>query len=121
MTLPSIITPIASGIFLGLIYGYSFVAQQRSIFFPEVLAFLVFHHSSFFPLRIIFFVLTWYYLLRSPILHSILMMIICMVIFWLVILNTKTQLYEQRTSFRNSTSMVTRFFSWLRTSIAGTK
>lgn len=120
MILPTIIAPLVTGCILGLVYGYSFVLQQRSIFFKNNSR-IPLKSFLFFPLRIIFFILIWYYLLRSPVLHSILMMSVCMVIFWLVILNKKTQLYEQRTTSRNDRSMVTWIMAWIRSSTAGTK
>ena len=86
------IIPVAIGIGAGLIYGYSFVMQQRSIFFHEHKSYA----NVFLMARIIIISLLGSYLLRSPLIPSILGLVGFIVIFWTIILIQKASLYEGR-------------------------
>ena len=84
------ILPVITGIIAGLLYGYSFVLQQRSIFFQANSTRAI----SFFIARIMIALVTGSYLLQSPQIPSILGLLGFTIIFWAILLTTKAKLYE---------------------------
>jgi len=83
--------PLLVGISSGLIYGYSFVLQQRSIFFHANKMRAI----SLFALRILLLCMVGSYLLRSPVIPSILVAVGFAIFFWSVILMQKAKLDER--------------------------
>ena len=79
----------------GIVYGCSFVLQQRGILSTSTLAPSRLQQFVFFLARILTLVLTGYYLLRSPMIPSILGSITFFSMFWLVILAVRTRAYER--------------------------
>ncbi len=87
----SSIVPMLIGIGAGILYGYSFVIQQRSMFFQSNQT----RAASFFIVRILIMSFVGSYLLRSPVIPSILGVLGFVVIFWSVLLIKKANLYEE--------------------------
>lgn len=79
----------------GLVYGCSFVLQQRSIFSPTHGITNHMKPIAFFLVRILALCCTGYYLLRTPTFLSILGSITFFVMFWLVLLVVRAQSYER--------------------------
>mgnify|MGYP003985325293 CR=1 FL=1 len=87
-----------AGIFLGLLYGLSFVVQKKRalLFFKKNISNrAVFIKSfGFFALRIILLALILYYLLLSAWINFIMLALGFMVSFWTIILIKKASFYE---------------------------
>lgn len=81
--------------FAGIVYGCSFVLQQRSIFSATNASIHRLQQIGFFLARIIVLCLTGQYLLRSTLIPSILGSITFFSMFWLVILAVRAQTYER--------------------------
>jgi len=83
------------GLIAGLLYGLSFVLFQRRVFSSDHTSNIKKYSHLFLVLRILVLMLFGFYLLHSPQIASILVMVLSFVIaFWLVILNKKFFLYE---------------------------
>jgi hypothetical protein len=75
----------------GLVYGYSFVLQQRSVFLKPNSARAI----TFFIIRLLTGIAMGSYLLQSPMIPSILGLLTFTIIFWAIILLTaKAKLYD---------------------------
>lgn len=90
ITYTAFILPVITGIIAGLFYGYSFVLQQRSIFFYANQT----RATAFFIARVIIMVIAGSYLLQSPKIPSILGLLGFTIVFWAILLTTKAKLYE---------------------------
>jgi len=84
--LPLIVAPIA-----GIVYGYSFAIQQRSIFLSGVAQ----KSLICFFIRILILAFVIPYLLQSPAIPSILGIILFAIMFWVIILTTKARRNEE--------------------------
>lgn len=79
----------------GLVYGCSFVLQQRSIFNPTHATTHRIKHISFFLARILVLCFTGRYLLRSAVIPSILGAITFFSMFWVILLAVRAYAYER--------------------------
>lgn len=79
----------------GIVYGCSFVLQQRGILSTSALQPSRLQQIGFFLARILILGVTGQYLLRSPMIPSILGSITFFSMFWLVLLAVRTQTYER--------------------------
>ncbi len=79
----------------GLVYGCSFVLQQRSIFNPTHAAAQRIKQIGFFLTRIVVLCFTGRYLLRSTIIPSILGAITFFSMFWVILLAVRAYAYER--------------------------
>lgn len=85
------------GFLIGLFYGYSFVLQQRSIFFLQSTSYT----SSkiivilLFLSRVCLIGLCSLFILRSSIINSILVILTFVTAFWLIILKKKAIFHEE--------------------------
>jgi len=87
--IPTGIQATLFGITIGLIYSRSFVEQQRSAFFGN-------RHTSiilFFVIRMALLMICAFYLLRSPLQDSILVLISFIMTFWIFLLLKKARLH----------------------------
>lgn len=89
------ITPLIIGACGGMVYGCSFLFQQRGIFFADNSRRSHMQQLIFFLVRMIILISIGQYLLRSAIIPSILSSIAFFGMFWFVIIVVKAQLYER--------------------------
>ncbi len=89
------ITPLIIGACSGILYGCSFLFQQRGIFFAQTTSRSRIQQLVFFLVRILILIGTGHYLLRSAVIPSILSSIAFFGMFWFVIIVVKAQLYER--------------------------
>lgn len=90
----SYLSPVLVGGVAGLLYGYSFLLQQRRAFGGDHSLSGRLSKVGFFLFRIVILFYAVKYLLRSELIPSILGIIVFMVIFWLIILRVKVFPYE---------------------------
>lgn len=101
MTLLSIISSIAIGSFIGMLYGYFFMHQKRKII-------LMHKHDDATPtlkktitrsalsiIRLAFLAILWLFILRLKSIQFILVLPCFIITFWLVLLRQKARLNER--------------------------
>ncbi len=89
------IAPIFLSACAGIVYGCSFVLQQRGILFAHSKNVHPAQQFAFFLTRICILLVTGHYLLRSPMIPSILSTIAFFSMFWLIILVIRAQKNER--------------------------
>jgi hypothetical protein len=95
MILYQSIISLIVGLIAGIIYGSSFVLQQRGFLISKAVPINEATRLLLFVTRIAILAICFYYLLRSPVIPSILFGIAFVAIFWTIIVVTiKARSYE---------------------------
>ena len=79
----------------GLLYGCSFVLQQKSIFLSQNAGTQRLKQLGYFGIRLLILGYTGYYLLRLDLLPSILGLVLFLSMFWLIILMARARIHER--------------------------
>ena len=94
MTLSIFMWSVGAGLITGIVYGFSFLTQDLSLSSADTQPKKLRKEKfiSFFlmaTLRILFIIFLWYYVLRSPSLNIILVLVSFLAGFWTVVIKKK--------------------------------
>lgn len=78
---------MGTGLVMGVVYGYIFIRQHALPASPAPSH--IIRSSLFGTVRLLSFAAAWYFILKSPLLNSILVLTVFFVSFWTVILSVK--------------------------------